>query len=221
MPGPHRLLAVLTVCVTVGALLAAGCGGDDDGDAGAGSAAGSVATSAATTALAIEERVVEGDLGGYQPGGPPQVTRTPEEFFQLAGAPVPAKQAAAFRRAGFVEGAVRLYLNTSGPGFSAAAQLGSPQQARAEADRIGDQFASGVPPGTSEKPLPGVPGSRTVVSNDLDALGQGVHTASAIFTDGPFLYITVAGGRAEDLDPHAVLDAAAALYEKVEGSPPA
>jgi hypothetical protein len=31
----------------------------------------------------------------------------------------------------------------------------------------------------------------------------------------------VAGGTAEDLDPHAVLDAAAALYEKVEGSPPA
>jgi hypothetical protein len=204
----RRFLAALALCVMVGALLAAGCGDDDDESGG-----GSTTATSASAALTIEERVVEGDLGGLASAGPAQVARTPEEFVELVDSTEPVQEAAAMREAGFVEGAVMLY-QVGAPGdfaLSAAIQFGSPQQALAEADRIADDLP---PPGSTEEPLPGVPGSRTVTSS-----GSEGSFGSAVFADGPFVYVVLAGGSSEANDPQAVLDAASTLYERVEGSP--
>jgi hypothetical protein len=208
-----RVLAALALCITTAALLAAGCGGDDD-DA----EAGATTAGAAPAALPIEERVVDGELGGLAPAGPPLVASTPEEFFDFVGSDESDEEEAAFRRAGFVEGAVQLYMVTTGPGLSAVAQLGSPQQALAEAERIGKDFASGLPPGATEEPLPGVPGSSAIVVSESNG-GQTLRHGSAVFADGPFVYAQLVAGTSADIDPHAVVDAAAALYEKVQGSP--
>ena len=102
-------------------------------------------------------------------------------------------------------------------GLSAASQFGSPAQAQAEVDRLGDDFAGDVPPGTTEGALPGVPGSRTIVASAPEG-GPQFSIGSAVFADGPFVYVQLAGGSG-GVDPKAVLDDAAALYQRVEGSP--
>jgi hypothetical protein len=68
------------------------------------------------------------------------------------------------------------------------------------------------------EPLPGVPGSQSVTASGSGG-GQSFEIAGAVFTDGPFLYVQLAGGAADAVDPQAALDDATALYEKVEGSP--
>jgi hypothetical protein len=194
------------------------CGDDDGADAGS-----TTATATATAdgaALPIEERVVQGDLAGLAPAGPAQVASTPEEFVDLVDPDQPVQEAAAFREGGFVEGAVQLYMvqRQGDFGLSAASQFGSPQQAQAEADRLGDDFAGDQPPGTTEGSLPGVPGSRTVVASASES-GQDFTIGSAVFADGPFVYVQLAGGSGGSVDPQAVLDDASALYERVKGSP--
>jgi hypothetical protein len=210
----RHLLAALALCVAACSLLVA-CGDDDGADAGS-----TTATATADgAALPIEERVVQGDLGGLPPAGPVEVARTPEEFVELVDPDQPAEEAAAFRRGGFVEGAVQLYLvgSMGDFGLSAASQFGSPEQALAEVERLGDDFATDLPPRAVEEPLPGVPGSRTTLVTRTQ--GDPFSFGSAIFADGPFVYVQLAGGTSETIDPQAVLDAATALYEKVQGSP--
>jgi hypothetical protein len=114
---------------------------------------------------------------------------------------------------------VQLYLVESPGdfGLSAASQLGSPEQASAEVERLGDDCASDLPPQAENGTLPGVPGSRTTLVTRTE--GSPFSFGSAIFADGPFVYVQLAGGTSETIDPQAVLDAASTLYEKVQGSP--
>ncbi len=209
-----RLVTAIALCLAAGSLLAAGCGDDDDD----GAEAGSTAATAAPAPLAIEERVVSDGLGGLEPVGEPRVSTTPETFARLVEDDEPAKEAAELGPAGFVEGAVQSYAGGEVFGLSAAVQLGSPEQAQAQAERIAQEFQSDLPPNATIEPLPGVPGSQSVTASGSGG-GQSFEIASAAFTDGPFLYVQLAGGAADAVDTQAALDDATALYEKVEGSP--
>jgi hypothetical protein len=210
-----RLLTAIALCLSAGSLLAAGCGGDDDG-AGAGTT--TAGTTTAPAPLAIEERVVSDGLGGLEAVGEPRVSTTPETFARLVEDDEPAKEAAELGSAGFVEGAVQSYAGGEVFGLSVAVQLGSPEQAQAQAERIAQEFKSDLPPNPTIEPLPGVPGSESVTASGTGG-GQSFEVAGAVFTDGPFLYVQLAGGSADAIDPEATLADATALYERVEGSP--
>ncbi len=210
-----RLLALAAVLgVAAGSLLAAGCGGDDDDDAGAGAT-----TAAAPAALPIEERVVTGELGGLPAAGPVGVARTPAEFSTLVDDDEAAEEQDALAAAGFAEGAVQRFGGGQNVfGLSAVAQFESPEQAQGEAERFRQDIVSDLPPDATTGALPGVPGSTSVTGSATDG-GTALAFANAIFADGPFVYVQIAGGAANAVDPQATLDAATALYEKVKGSP--
>src|SRR5687768_5699622 len=104
MTKPRRLLAGLTFCLAAGAVLVAGCGGDDDAaDVEPTTAPAATTTApAAPGALPIEERVVDEELGGLTSAGAVQVAATAEDFARLVDDDEPGPEAAALEAAGFV-----------------------------------------------------------------------------------------------------------------------
>lgn len=210
------ILTGIAACALAAGLLLAGCGDDDPSSA-------SVESTAAPEPLPIEQRVVEGNLGGLTTDKPAQVESTPEAFARLVEEENPAEEAASLRRAGFVTGAVTIYAAAPGEeaafGLSAAIEYDSPKQASAELARLDAQFSGHPPAETGTRgALAGVPGSRTITSTGTEG-GREFGSVVALFTDGPFLYAQLAFGPGKTVRPEGVLEAASALYERVKGRP--
>lgn len=207
--------SVFVTCIAAFALTAclviAGCGDDDD--------SASVATTAPAAPLPIEDRVVQGSLGALT-NEEPQLAPTPEDFARLVDDDQPVAEAASLSAAGFVAGAVRTAEGENGFALSAAAELGSPEQATAELTRVAGEISTDLPPNAEQGPIAGVPGSRSFAATGMDG-GQTFSFGAAGFTDGPFLYVLVAGGPQGAVSSEAVADAARALYDRVEGRPAA
>lgn len=208
-------LTSLVACALAAGLLISGCGGDDSSGSGA-------STTTAPEPLAIEERVVEGDLGGLTLKDA-QVASTPEEFSKLVDDDDQVKESARLRTAGYVAGAVRTNAAPAGQeemefGISGAIQFASPEQAQAELTHLADEFASDLPPGAKQASLADVPGSRSITATGVEQ-GQSFAFGSAVFADGPFVYAVIAGGAKDKVQPDAVLEAASALYARVKGRP--
>ncbi len=216
MTARRFLPSILIICALGFVPLVAGCGGDDDTSGGA-----SVASTAAPEPLPIEQRVIEGDLGGVALREV-QGASTPEEFSKLVDTDDAAKEAAALRKAGFVKGAVKTSSESSADaevfGLSGVIQYGTPEQAAAELDRLYKEFSSDLPPGAKLGVLDGVPGSRTIMATGMDR-NQAFDFGAALFSDGLFLHAQLAGGTPAMVTPQGVLDAASELYERVKGRP--
>lgn len=204
------------------------------GTSGSPSSSPSSPASPSSGALPLEQRVTAGDLAGLTSPAGVQTAKSADEYAKLVDpddADDPDPDLAEKRKqdtdraaeAGLVGAAVKNYGTTdAGWGVSVAAQLGSPEQAKAYEQKLYDEeFADDLPADAEKGTIPGTAASHTLLASAEDA-GEVNTLALASFVDGPFVYVLSAGGTNPAVTKESaksVIDQAKALYLKVKDRP--
>jgi hypothetical protein len=224
-PTAAALIAVGGVC----ALLVAGCTSEGtSSEAPPPPASAPASTPAGPTPLPMDQRVVPGDLAGMPSPAGVKVAPTKETYVDNQSDPSEAEYAeerrsdiARLADKGFVAGASKLYVDKAkgGRGLSAAAQLGSPEQAKAyEQQMYAEEFPEAPSSAAKTGTVAGASASHTIIDRTSED-GQTVSHAWASFVDGPFFYLVEAESPDPGLDGQAVIAAANDLFAKVKGAP--
>jgi hypothetical protein len=219
---PVRMAVVGGLC----ALLMAGCA-DEGAPAESAAPPAPAPAPAGPAPLTPDQRVVPGDLAGLQSPTGVKTATTKEAYVDGQGNP--AEEDYAQERAGdikmladkgFVAGAVKVYADQakSSRGVSAAAQLGTPELARAyEQALYGEEFGT-LTAAAQKGTVAGAAASHTVIAKVTED-GEAITHAWASFVDGPFVYLLEAESPGATLNSPAVIEAANALFAKVKGAP--
>jgi hypothetical protein len=222
-----RLLARLVVLLVAAGI--AGCGGGDDGN---GDANGTVATQApppetTNEALPTGDRVLQdGDLDGFF-AGVPREWGNPAAFareYRLVGATQLSQK---LRANGFVDGAGNALTaadDDAQRAVSFAVQLGSRNGAADTLEWIYGHASVACPPGCGVEARPfsvGIPRARGVVlrAEETTELGPPFEAHRVFFVEGPFMYTIAVHAPPGAVSRTAVMSAARALRERVEGRP--
>ena len=195
----NRMTSALVTGAAVMALAA--CGGDDD----------------PPEALPLTAHVVAADgLAGFERSG--EVVRQDAAAFAEEHEQTPEQ----VEESGLVAGATAQFTGGSSgqaQATSIAVELGSDAAATQEAERL-YRSNSEPDPGVTARALEvsGIPGAKAVQLSGKEE-GQPFKGVEVVFADGRVMHEVFAFGPAADISAPAVLAAARALYERVEGHP--
>jgi hypothetical protein len=182
--------------------------------------------------LALDQRVVAGDLAGLQSSAGVKTATTNEAYVDAQGNPVEEDYAqerkgdiAKLADKGFVAGAAKVYSDnaadkaTGTRGVSSVAQLGGPAQAQAyELAIYTEEFADAPMAAAQKGVIAGATVSHTAIVKTSED-GETVSHAWASFVDGPFVYLVEAESPGTGLNSPAVVEAANTLFTRVKGAP--